>query len=161
MPYKDKQKQKEYDKAYLESHRDVAKERSSNWYYNNKEKATKRNVENQRKRSVKDRAENPKLYMLRRTKNSALTRKLECTITVDDFEIPEVCPILGIPLVLHAGIARDNSPSMGRIDNNRGYVPGNVCVISKAANRMKSDLTLEILDKLREYVFNQKRELSI
>lgn len=38
-----------------------------------------------------------------------------------------------------------SSPSLDRIDNRMGYVPGNVWVISWKANRMKSDASMEEL----------------
>lgn len=75
---------------------------------------------------------------------SARRRKgVPCTITEHDFEIPAVCPLLGIPLVHARGSlgAHDGSPSLDRIDPSKGYVPGNVWVISYKANSMKRDAT--------------------
>lgn len=66
---------------------------------------------------------------------------LECTITVWDVEIPERCPILGIPLVRGTWQDRDGSPSIDRINPARGYTPDNIQVISAKANRMKNDAT--------------------
>ena len=37
----------------------------------------------------------------------------------------------------------DNSPNLDRIFPKKGYVPGNVRVISQRANRIKSDATVE------------------
>lgn len=56
-------------------------------------------------------------------------------IAVSDITVPAVCPVMGIPMTV--GGARDNSPSLDRIDPSRGYVPGNVCVICYRANRIK------------------------
>lgn len=61
---------------------------------------------------------------------------VEATITLNDIVLPEVCPILGIPLAV--GVS-GHAPSLDRIDNTKGYVPGNVQVISEKANRMKND----------------------
>jgi hypothetical protein len=41
-----------------------------------------------------------------------------------------------------------NSPSLDRIDNTKGYVPGNVWVISWRANDLKRNATLEELKLL-------------
>lgn len=42
---------------------------------------------------------------------------------------------------------QDSSPSIDRIDNNLGYIPGNVRIISWRANRAKRDLTkIELQD---------------
>lgn len=37
-------------------------------------------------------------------------------------------------------------------DNNRGYVPGNIRVISNRANLLKSDATVEELRKVIDYM---------
>jgi len=71
----------------------------------------------------------------------------------EELKIPEVCPILGIPLIRSAGSGTnsDNSPSVDRIVPEKGYVVGNVHVISFRANRIKNDATLEELIKITEY----------
>jgi hypothetical protein len=51
-----------------------------------------------------------------------------------------------------AGQVHDGSPTLDRIDNAKGYVKGNVCVISKKANTMKNNATPEEVRKLSEYV---------
>ncbi len=69
---------------------------------------------------------------------------LAFTIKLADIEQPEKCPILGIPLNYFVrGNPEYNSPSLDRIDNSIGYVPGNVQVISMLANTMKNKGTLE------------------
>ena len=69
---------------------------------------------------------------------------MACTITVADIVIPAVCPILGIPLVMRSGgKPRADAPTLDRIDNSQGYIPGNVRVISARANRLKSDMTYD------------------
>lgn len=42
----------------------------------------------------------------------------------------------------------DGSPSLDRVDNTRGYVPGNVLVISWKANQIKSNATLAELESI-------------
>lgn len=53
--------------------------------------------------------------------------------------IPEVCPVLGIP-ILEQGTG-PGTPSLDRIVPALGYVPGNVRFISWRANTLKSDAT--------------------
>lgn len=77
-----------------------------------------------------------------------LSRSLTSYFNIDlsDIVIPKVCPILGIPLT--KGVKRvpcNNSPSLDRIDSTKGYVKGNVQVISHRANRLKSDASLQEL----------------
>ena len=61
-------------------------------------------------------------------------------------EIPEKCPVLGIPLggVTSRG-GSDNSPSVDRIIPENGYIRGNVRIISKRANVLKNNGTLDEL----------------
>jgi hypothetical protein len=62
-------------------------------------------------------------------------------LTIDDLSMPDSCPVLGIPLELSEWGRSDNSPSLDRLVPSRGYVPGNVKVISFLANRLKSNCT--------------------
>lgn len=70
-------------------------------------------------------------------------------IDVEDIVIPESCPILGIPLDTSD---RNHAPSLDRKDNDRGYVKGNVFIISKKANRLKSDGSIEDFQKIIKYM---------
>ena len=75
---------------------------------------------------------------------------IECTITKEDIKLNKICPLLGIPIDYTsdkggAGAMKDNSPSLDRIDSSKGYTPDNVWVISRRANVIKNDATLEEL----------------
>jgi hypothetical protein len=85
--------------------------------------------------------ENLPRMMLKSAKIRASQINIPCTITVDDIVIPEYCPVLGMALVPGGDGTHDNSPSLDKIDPDKGYVPGNVQVISKKANTMKSNAT--------------------
>lgn len=84
--------------------------------------------------------------MLKAAAQRARRKQLEFDLKLTDIEVPSHCPILGLPLHKNANVAGPNSPSLDRIDNNKGYVVGNVAVISKKANNIKSDATLEELE---------------
>lgn len=75
---------------------------------------------------------------------------------LETLECPDVCPVLGIPLVYMRGRGRrtsyDDSPSVDRLRPEVGYVKGNVQVISARANRIKNDATLEDLERVLAYV---------
>lgn len=135
MPRKDKIKGELYRVNYAEKH-------AAN---------SKRSYHKRTEELIKS---NPKTLMLRRTKNKAKTRGIVCTITEDDFEIPEFCPVLGIPLRFNKGKLKDDSPSMDRNNSILGYITGNVTVMSHKANRFKTDMTKEDIGKLYQYVFN-------
>lgn len=78
------------------------------------------------------------------SKINAYNRGLEHTITEDDIPLPVICRYLGIRLVYRAKIGKRiwNGPSIDRIDSTKGYVPGNIQVISDLANRMKQNATI-------------------
>lgn len=70
-------------------------------------------------------------------------------------ELPEFCPITKLKLETHVGKhtgLMSNSYTLDRIDNSKGYIKGNVAIISHKANRMKSDLTLQQIENLYNYV---------
>jgi hypothetical protein len=68
-------------------------------------------------------------------------------------EYPKVCPVLGIELDWKPkrNGGHDNSPSLDRIDSTKGYVKGNVMIMSTLANRMKSNATIEQLNQFSRY----------
>lgn len=75
-------------------------------------------------------------------------RGIPCNLELSDVVIPERCPILGIPLDSAAVRPADNLPSLDRIDNTKGYIKGNVWVISWRANFIKGDATHDELRAL-------------
>jgi hypothetical protein len=100
----------------------------------------------------------PRRKMLYAARSRARQSGIECTITVDDIEIPELCPALGIPLRSTLGQGSlppnklYNSPSLDRVDNSKGYIPGNVRVISMRANDLKRNATAEELEGVARYI---------
>ncbi len=95
---------------------------------------------------------NYKQAMYNNAKRRAEKYNIEFSIDLDEFEIPERCPIYGLPLeISNRGYGSPNSPSLDRIDPRRGYVPGNVHVISYRANTHKSDALLQEILLLAEW----------
>lgn len=93
---------------------------------------------------------NPVKAMLQRARRRAKNLGLKFNLTPEDLVIPEVCPILGMPLI-RGVLDRDSSPSLERIDNNIGYIKGNVIVISFKANRIKNNATISELRKVVDF----------
>ena len=84
--------------------------------------------------------------MLSRIRGRAKKNNIEFNLVEEDINIPEVCPILQIPLKGAGKVGPSpNSPSVDRIDPSRGYIKGNIQIISHKANTMKSDSTQEEL----------------
>lgn len=88
------------------------------------------------------RRSNPLTRILQEAKWRATKRGIAFSITAGDVSIPEICPVLGIPIGMSVGGRSDGSPSIDRIDTRKGYIPGNVLIVSWRANRLKSDATL-------------------
>jgi hypothetical protein len=102
---------------------------------------------------------NPEKMLHKTAKHRALKRGVEFNIDVSDIVIPEVCPVLGIPLVIADGTkkpgGRMDSPSLDRIDNEKGYVKGNVQVISHMANSMKFTANKEQLLAFANWILKE------
>lgn len=62
----------------------------------------------------------------------------EFNLIPSDIVIPEFCPVLGFKLVKGKGY---DAVSVDRIDNNKGYVPDNIIVVSRLANMIKNCAT--------------------
>lgn len=89
---------------------------------------------------------------MRGVRARAKARGLLFDLDLTDFVCPTHCPILGIPLVRATGVHTENSPTLDRVDTEKGYVKGNVCIISFRANRMKGALTVVQLERLLSYI---------
>lgn len=91
--------------------------------------------------------------MLRAAKIRARAKGIPFSISRKDLNIPSHCPVLGVKLEIGGGRDEvDNSPSIDRFDNSRGYTPDNVRIISYRANRLKSDATLQELKAIIAYM---------
>jgi hypothetical protein len=77
--------------------------------------------------------------MKRRTKELGIAFDLQ----PEDLQVPSVCPFTLLPFDFgpKSGKASPQSPSVDRIKPDRGYVRGNVRVISNHANGVKNSCT--------------------
>lgn len=131
--------------------------RQSVWEQRSREKVKadperlKKSREYAREHMARMRQEKPKQQMLIRARSRAKQKCLPIDITEEDFEIPEQCPVLGIPLRIAKGWANDGSPELDRIVPSKGYVKGNVIVVSRRANRIKADATVEEIQQVASF----------
>lgn len=131
-----------YAKKYRQEHPEVVKQRAhQSWLYR------RTNAEKVAKMRAQARLNSPKYYLkgiFDAAKKRAKQKNLEFTITEQDIVIPEKCPILGIDIFTNRGKGKicNNSPSLDRVDNSKGYTSDNVRIISYLANRMKNNATL-------------------
>jgi len=80
-------------------------------------------------------------------KMRAQKQGLEFTLALSDISIPEICPLLHVPLEKGIkGFCRPYAPSIDRIDPRLGYTKQNVWVVSFRANTIKQNASLEELD---------------
>lgn len=91
--------------------------------------------------------------MLGNARSRAKAAGVPCTITVEDIVVPSHCPVLGIALARRLGRKGgcDQSPSLDRIVPELGYVPSNIVVVSRRANRIKNDATIEELEAVADF----------
>ena len=89
--------------------------------------------------------------LLRWARDRAGQQDIPFNITVEDIYIPKSCPVLKIPLFSGDGVSCENSPTLDKIVPELGYVPGNVIVISRRANRIKSNASWHELRLLVDF----------
>lgn len=115
-----------------------------------------------RSSKILERFKNKKYYLnksieeslYRNAKRRCKETGLDFTIELSDIpKMPKHCPITGLELRRGEGSIQEYSPTLDRIDNSKGYIPGNVQIISNRANKRKSDLTLDEIKRLYEYCF--------
>ena len=93
----------------------------------------------------------PTAVMLKRSRTRARQKQLEFSLIKEDLVIPLRCPILNIELCTTNQKQEDNSPSIDRIDNEKGYTKDNILIISNRANSLKKDATLEEMKLIYEF----------
>jgi len=105
------------------------------------------------RKNFKNHRENPEKFILNRCKYRAKKNGIEFNLKLEDIKIPTHCPLLGIKIEMSLeyvgkGRAIDSSPSVDRVDPQKGYVRGNIRIISFLANMIKSKATPEQIKKL-------------
>ena len=88
-------------------------------------------------------------------KHAAIKKGIPFTIEFYQIEQPTHCPVFDIELNYQWSGLNCRDPAKATIDKldpSKGYVPGNVFVISWRANKLKSDMSLQELEKLLTYI---------
>lgn len=92
---------------------------------------------------------NPEKTIFNRVKARAKQNNIEFNLTIDDIVIPKKCPVLDIDIIPFDNSV--HSPSVDRLDPNKGYIKGNIKIISKKANAIKQNATSDELYKVYKY----------
>ncbi|SRR6266478_2912353 len=137
----------EYRKIYNKENAEVVRERTQDWRDRNRPRV--------RQLGKEFYEANPERNLCYDAKKRAKRFDVPFSITHEDIVIPEFCPVLGIKLERGKGKLTDNSPTLDRIDPQKGYVVGNIAVISHRANRLKSDGTVAEHEKVTSWLKNQ------
>lgn len=99
---------------------------------------------------IRKRKDLPK-YMWKLTKHKARREGHPFDLEVSDIQIPDRCPVLGIPIDPF-GEDRRLWPTVDRLFADLGYVKGNVSIISFRANNLKSNATLDELKAILRWM---------
>lgn len=94
--------------------------------------------------------------LINAAKKRAKDSNLDFNLTLEDILLPKYCPILGIELKFNNIKACDNSYSIDRIDPSKGYVKGNVQIISFKANTIKNNASFLDIQKLYFFMKNHQ-----
>ena len=105
------------------------------------------------------------LYAQYRIRQQVANREgIPFTIKFEDIETPEFCPVFGTKLEYGASqkvngkqTRNKNKVSIDKLIPELGYVPGNVFVISWRANNLKSNMSVDELEKILDYM---KRKIN-
>lgn len=139
------EKQKEYSKRHYTPVNQMTQEQKEIYLLR---------LNEQKEKKRKSRQKSPEKYLLDIARRRAESKGMDFSITEEDIPVPKVCPVLGIELCLTNDKIMDNSPSLDRLDQNKGYIKGNVMVMSFLANSMKRTATAEQLIKFADWIYS-------
>ena len=108
--------------------------------------------------AARTREKNPEKMLWFQARGRASTKGVPFDITPEDVVIPAHCPVFGFPLARSTGVKAYNSPSLDRFAPKKGYVRGNVFVISHLANQIKNSGTAEQHRLVAAWMDRQKKE---
>ena len=95
--------------------------------------------------------------MYARKKQNAKNLDIKFTIKFSDILWPTHCPILKTKLDYFCKRTENNAPSFDRINSKKGYIKGNVQIISARANRLKNNATLAEIRAIENYMHSFSR----
>lgn len=98
------------------------------------------------------RRRHPEKILLKNAETRAKQKGLEFSLALADIVLPERCPCCQCFLEIGDGKLHPRSPSLDRLQLDRGYIKGNVWVICHNCNRQKSDLTVARLRELADLI---------
>ena len=133
----------------LEHRKEQQKKYHEKWRLKNRKLLTANTIRWKNKHPIR--------YILTRTKYRAKKLNIDFNLEECDIQIPDKCPVLGIPIYSTNGLHLKRGPSFNslsidRIDNSKGYVKGNIRIMSQQANVMKNSASPEELLRFAYWV---------
>lgn len=145
-----REKVNSWRREYTRRNRDKYRQHNRNWQDRNEDIVRARS-------KARWAASSPAARLLAKAIERSRALGIEITLSEKDIVIPDRCPVLGIPIRPGSGSHHDGSPTLDRIDNERGYVPGNVAVISFRANALKRDGTADEHERIASWMRKRMR----
>lgn len=179
----------EYGKIYRRKNKKRLSKQAGEYYQNNKieilncnrlyrhkhptymKEYYKRNIMKRKKQDQEYYKNNIARQMFNSSRRRARIKDIPHNITIEDIqkEIDNIknekdeyiCPVLNIEICINTGTKRkyNDSMSLDRINNSKGYIKGNICVISWRANKLKCDASIEEIKNMYNYIQSYYRDL--
>jgi hypothetical protein len=111
-----------------------------------------------RARYLRHKSVSPFKLKASRARSRASSIKVPCDIDAEYLESiwTPTCPVLGIPISIATKRGEDGAAELDRFDPFKGYTKGNVVFLSRKANNLKNQLTLETLELLYSWMKQHK-----
>jgi len=102
------------------------------------------------------RRDNLQYKLMVSARDRASSKGLEFNLIEDDIFVPDCCPILKTKFKM----GTYQTSSIDRIDNSKGYIKGNVQVLSHKANAMKNSATNKELLMFAKWIIKNVPEIT-
>ena len=177
-----KSERKEYSKKYYQANREKILDKNKKYYQDNKEKvlAQYKKYYQDNKEKIRDtqRKYTSNLYNIKKYTDISIPflnkkisnmrdRSNDVTLTAEELLelIPKdlKCPVFRTKFSFGEGndwTTKQNSMSVDRIDNNKGYHKDNVVIVSSKANTMKSSATLKELYQVADFYYELEKRIK-
>ena len=111
----------------------------------------------QRARYNSHKKNSPFLHRCTRAKSRASRLKVPFDLTPEYLESiwTGICPVMNVPIDLHTNRKDELAAELDRFNPELGYTQGNVAWLSRKANRIKNNTSVELLERLLEWMKNE------
>jgi len=111
---------------------------------------------------------NPRSRILHNMMKNSRSRAKELNLPFDldkkflDSILGTRCPVFNVPFYMGCGKQGEEvnpfTPSLDRLDNNKGYIKTNIRIICFRANRLKSNASIKELENIIAYIRRETAE---